>query len=235
MKSKIEELENRGYIANGIEQNYPDASFEQRKKLLKSKFPCERTLGARLLGNYHDLRAIDCLIDAFIKEKKLYTKIEISNSLVSYGKDAVIPLIQLLGKIGNNQHTSIPETEFKKKSYPLPRDIAARTLIRIGTVVLPDLVNALKSKDESLLSELIDAIGYICFYNPQSNLFGELKDCFYRNEKNELIKWKLFRAMSAFPGGRLFLSGQKENSGRLKCEIERSLILLRKHITTKAG
>ena len=79
MKSKIEELENRGYIANGIEQNYPDASFEQRKKLLKSKDSCERTLGARLLGNYHDLRAIDCLIDAFIKEKKLYTKIEISN------------------------------------------------------------------------------------------------------------------------------------------------------------
>jgi len=235
MKSKIEELENRGFIASGIEQNYPDASFEQRKVFLKSKFPCERTLGARLLGNDPDLRAIDCLIDAFIKEKKLYTKIEISNSLVSYGKDAVIPLIQLLGKIGNNQHTSIPETEFKKKSYPLPRDIAARTLIRIGAVALPDLVKTLKSKDESLLSELIDAIGYICFYNPQPNLFGEIKDCFYRNEKKELIKWKLFRAMSAFTEGGLFLNGQKEQNDRLKCEIEHSLILLGKPITTKAG
>ena len=235
MKSKIEELENRGFIANGIEQNYPDASFEQRKVLLKSKLPCKRTLGARLLGNYPDLRAIDCLIDAFIKEKKLYTKIEISNSLVLFGKDVVIPLIQLLGKIGNNQYTAIPEKDFKKNSYPLPRDIAARTLIRIGTVALPDLVTGLKSNNEDSLSELIDTIGFICFYEPQPNLFGELKDCFYRNEQSDLIKWKLFRAMSAFPESILFLKGQQEHNARLKCEIERSLILLGEPLTPKGG
>jgi hypothetical protein len=91
---------------------------------------------------------------------------------------------------------------------------------------LPDLVRSLKSKDESLLSELIDAIGFICFYAPQPNLFGELKDCFYRNEQIDLIKWKLFRAMSAFPESILFLKGQQEHNARLKCEIERSLILL---------
>ena len=228
MKSKIEELEKRGFIANGIELKYSVASFEQRKELLKSNLPCERTLGAKLLGTYPDLKVIDCLIEAFIQEKKLYTKIELSNSLVTFGKDAVIPLIQLLGKIGNNRHTAISETDFRKKSYPLPRDIAARTLIRIGSIALPDLVMGLKSKDVSMLSELIDTIGFICFYDPQPNLLGELKYCFFRNEQNELIKWKIYRAMSAFPESLLFLKGQrvKEENSLLKREIERSLSLL---------
>ena len=225
MKSSIEELENRGFIAVGIEQKYPDASFEQRTELLKSNLPCERALGARLLGNYPDLKAIDCLINALKKEKKLYSKIEICNSLVSFGKDAVVPLIHLLGKIGNNQHVDIPETSFKKNSYPLPRDIAARTLIRIGATALPDLVAGLGSNDLSMLSELTDTIGFICFYEPQPYLLEPLKDCFYRNEQHDVIKWKIIRAMSAFPESRSFLEGQQEqeDNARLKSEIERSL------------
>jgi len=225
MKSNIEELENRGYIADGIEQKYPNASFEQRTELLKSNLPCERTLGARLLGTYPDIKAIDYLTNALIKEKKLYSKIEICNSLVSFGKDAVIPLIHLLGKIGTNQHRVLPERSFKKNSYPLPRDIAARILIRIGVTALPDLVAGLSNNDLSMLSELIDTIGFICFYEPQPNLLEPLKNCFYRNEQHDLIKWKIFRAMSAFSESRLFLKGQQEqeDNTRLKSEIERSL------------
>ena len=225
MKSKIEDLENRGFIADGIEQKYPNASFEQRTELLKSNLPCERTLGARLLGTYPDIKAIDYLTNALIKEKKLYSKIEICNSLVSFGKDAVIPLIHLLGKIGTNQHRVLPERSFKKNSYPLPRDIAARILIRIGVTALPDLVAGLSNNDLSMLSELIDTIGFICFYEPQPNLLEPLKNCFYRNEQHDLIKWKIFRAMSAFSESRLFLKGQQEqeDNTRLKSEIERSL------------
>jgi hypothetical protein len=226
MKSNVEKLESRGFIADGKEKAYSDTSLEQRIELLKSDLPFERTLGAKLLAFYPDLTAMDYLLEALKKETKLYSKIEICNSLVSFGKDAVIPLIHLLGEIGDNRHAAIPETDFKKKSYPLPRDIAGRTLIRIGTVALPDLILALKSRDGSSISELIDVIGFICFYDPQPNLFGELKDCFYRNEQDELIKWKLFRAMSSFHGSRLFLEEQKEDNARLKCEIERSLSLL---------
>jgi len=226
MKSNFEKLESRGFIADGKEKACFDTSLEQRIELLKSDLPFERTLGARLLAAYPDLTVLDYLLEALKKETKLYSKIEICNSLVSFGKDAVIPLIHLLGQIGDNRHAAIPETDFKKKSYPLPRDIAGRTLIRIGTVALPDLILTLRSKDRSLISELIDVIGFICFYEPQPNVFGELKDCFYRNEQDELIKWKLFRVMSSFPGSRLFLEEQKEDNARLKCEIERSLSLL---------
>ena len=225
MKSKIEELANRGFIVDGIVNKYSDTSLEQRLELLISNLPCERTLGARLLENYLDLKVIDCLIDALIKEKKLYSKIEICNSLVSFGKDAVIPLIHLLGKIGNNQYAVIPEAHFKKVSYPLPRDIAGRTLIRIGTIALPDLVEGLGSDDLCKLSELIDVIGFICFYEHQPKLLEPLKECFYRNEEHDLIKWKIFRAMSAFPESISFLKEQQEDSTRLKSEIERSLSL----------
>jgi hypothetical protein len=226
MKSKTEQLENRGFIVNGIEEKYLEKTFEQRVELLKSNLPTDRTLGARMLANCSDLKVIDYLIDALRIENKLYSKIEISNSLASFGKEAVNPLIGLLGKIGNNQHKIVHETDFKKKNYPLPRDIASRTLIRIGTIALPDLLKNLSNDDVSKLSELIDTIGFICFYEYQENIFETLKDCFYRNEQNDLIKWKIFRAMSAFPESVLLLKEQLLTNAHLKFEIERSLALI---------
>ena len=229
MKSDAAQLESRGYVANGIENNYATISFEQRIVLLKSKQATERTLGARLLIKQSDLQVINCLITALQVETKLYTRLEICNSLVSYGRAAVMPLITVLGTIGNNQHRIVPTADFKKVSYPLPRDLAARTLIRIGTVALPDLLTALNSTDIVQLSEAIDAIGFICFYDYQSAIAGELEDCFYRNSQSELVKWKIFRAMSAFPETTAFLNQQlKLNAGALKAEIERSLCLIKK-------
>lgn len=229
MKSDAAQLESRGYVANGIENNYATISFEQRIVLLKSKQATERTLGARLLIKQSDLQVINCLITALQVETKLYTRLEICNSLVSYGRVAVISLIAVLGKIGNNQYRIVPTVDFKKVSYPLPRDLAARTLIRIGTVALPDLLTALNSTDIVQLSEAIDAIGFICFYDYQSAIAGELEDCFYRNSQSELVKWKIFRAMSAFPETTAFLNQQlKLNAGALKAEIERSLCLIKK-------
>ena len=37
-------------------------------------------------------------------------------------------MVEYLGQIGNNQHKVLPTNGFNKKSYPLPRDIIARTL-----------------------------------------------------------------------------------------------------------
>jgi hypothetical protein len=229
MKSDAAQLESRGYVANGIESSYSTISFEQRIVLLKSKQATERTLGARFLIKQSDLQVINCLITALQVETKLYTRLEICNSLVSYGRAAVMPLITVLGTIGNNQHRIVPTADFKKVSYPLPRDLAARTLIRIGTVALPDLLTALNSTDIVQLSEAIDAIGFICFYDYQSAIAGELEDCFYQNSQSELVKWKIFRAMSAFPETTAFLNQQlKLNAGALKAEIERSLCLIKK-------
>lgn len=231
MKSRIKQIENRGFVAVGIEEKYFDTTFEQRIVLLKSKLSTDRTLGARLLTGNSDLSTIAYLIDALIKEKKLYSKIEICNSLVSFGMDAVIPLIGLLGKIGNNQHKEVPETNFKKNNYPLPRDIAGRTLIRIGVKAIPDLLQVLDCNDSIQLSEAIDTIGFICFYEPQINVFRLLKKCFDSNADNDLIKWKIFRAMSAFPESETFLREQLQlNNESFKLEIERSLSLVRKRV-----
>ena len=64
-------------------------------------------------------------VQALKTEKKLYPKIELSELLCSCGQPAIKALIKQLGKIGNNQHKQIPNKQFQKKSYPLPRDLAA--------------------------------------------------------------------------------------------------------------
>jgi hypothetical protein len=229
MKSKTEQLANRGFVVSGTENEYPETTFDRRVFLLNSELPTDRTIGARLLARNSDLSAIDFLIEALINEKKLYSKIEICNSLVSFGKDAVIPLIGLLGIIGNNQYREIPEAGFKKNNYPLPRDIAGRIIVRIGIKAIPELLKVLGRGDLTKLSEAIDAIGFICFYEHQDNVCRLLIECFNRNLDNNLIQWKIFRALSAFPESEPFLKEHQQLSNeRIRSEIERSLSLIRK-------
>jgi hypothetical protein len=229
LKSKIEALENRGFVAATGEAEFLNSSYADLVWMLKSNIPTNRTIAARLLAGNTHLSTIDRLIEALAVEHKLYSKIEICNSLVSFGLDAVVPLINVLGKIGSNQYAVIPEAEFKKINYPLPRDIASRTLVRIGTLALPDLIKILSTKELNLLTEVIDTIGYICFYADQAEVFGLLKRCYDSNLENDLIRWKILRAMSAFPESESFLSSQLEIcNDRLKLEIKRSLYLVRK-------
>ena len=117
----------RGYLAENAEFEYLNKTFDEKIELLQSGTPADRTLGARLLANSKNDQAIDFLIHAVTIEKKLYPKIEICNSLVSCGQRSIKPLIKILGQVGTNQHRKVPEKEFKKYSYPLPRDIASRT------------------------------------------------------------------------------------------------------------
>jgi hypothetical protein len=49
MKSKQEQLTNRGYLIEGEESKYLCLSFDEKIKLLQSKTATDRTLGARLL------------------------------------------------------------------------------------------------------------------------------------------------------------------------------------------
>ncbi len=228
MKSNREQLISRGYLDEGAESGFGDMPYNERVKLLTSKAATDRTLGARLLANNQNSETIDYLIKALAVEKKLYPKIDICNSLVTYGKLAVAALIGLLGKIGTNQHKKVPAKEFNKDNYPLPRDIAARTIVRMGSDAIPQLVNVLDSNDTKQLSEAIDAIGFICFYDYVPDVYNALHDCYTANIENDLIKWKIIRAMSSFPESRLFLEEQKELlvDKRLLKEIERSLRLV---------
>jgi len=227
MKSKTDKLEERGFLVAGLEEKYSETNFEQRIAFLESKIAVERTVGARLLTKSSNFVSINYLINALIKEKKLYPKIEICNTLVTFELEAVGPLIDLLGKIGKNQHKEIPKKKFNKKSYPLPRDIASRTLTRIGSKALPQLTRILETNNLTQLSELIDAIGFICFYEPQKNIYKLLKDCYCSNSENKIIKWKIIRAMSAFPESELFLKEQQSLTSEVfNLEIERSLSLI---------
>jgi hypothetical protein len=228
MKSTIKQLESRGYVGETIEKKYSDLSSEDLIVLLKSNIPVERTVAARLLFMNPEIQVIKSLIEALAREKKLYPKIEICNSLVAFGKKSVKPLISLLGKVGNNQYRKIPDTSFKKKNYPLPRDIVARTLIRIGEPALTDLLTCLKSDDLDMLSEAIDAIGYICYYKYHLYVYSALEERFNKGYLNDLIRWKLYRAMSAFPESSGFLVKQSmiNRNERLSIEIDRSLKLI---------
>ena len=230
MKSTEKQLESRGYFSSKIESVFTKKPFDELIEFLNSKSAVERTVSAGLLAKAKNPKSIPFLCLALKKERKLYTKIEICNSLVSYGKSALPELIKLLGKIGNNQHKHIPETEFKKNNYSLPRDIVARIIIRIGKDALPFLTDILKSNDSIKISETIDTIGYICFYNRQEEIMLHLINCYNNNSGNELIKWKVIRALSAFPKSEKFLNneyGLVENN-RIKLEIKRSKKLIKR-------
>ena len=235
IKTKQEQYQKRGFVEKGKEEKLKDLSFEDKIELLKSNIATERTIGARLLANNSNLNTINYLTNALTTEKKLYTKIEICNSLVSFGIHAVNPLINLLGKIGNNQHSEILKSQFKKKSYPLPRDIASRTIIRIGEIALPALTKTIEENNISNLTEAIDTIGYICFYKKHPEMYNHLERCFYKNSNNELIKWKIFRAMSAFHESEIFLIKQKQQiiNPLIKSEIERSISIINNRIHFK--
>lgn len=228
MKSKQEDLKKRGYLLDEILPNYKYMSLHEKIELLQSKTATNRTLGALLLKENKTSTTVNYLIDALKTEKKLYCKIEICNTLSELKELAVIPLIACLGKIGNNQHKTVPQKAFLKDSYPLPRDIAARTLIRIGEIAIPELLKHLKTKNQRVLSELIDAIGHINFNTTVKNIYPLLKACYLQNNSNELVQWKIIRAMCGVYESKTFLEQQfnKLKNQRLKQEAKRSLRLI---------
>lgn len=164
---------------------------------LFSKDPQYRTAAARHMRIYPDQSHLPLLCRALENEKKLYAKIEICETLAFYGEPALECLIALLGRIGGNQHTEPVNCDLSKKSYPLPRDIAARTIIRIGTAALPRLVAALGGADEKIISEAIDAIGHISFTAKDTSARAALIKL-YEQSPQALIEWKLVRAFQAF-------------------------------------
>jgi len=228
MKSDANILEQRGYLEEGAEDAYLHLEINACIELLKNPVPHQRTLGARLIARKKAVDAIHDLITALEKEEMLYSKLGICETLISLGTPSIRPLIEVLGKIGDNQHTEVPEDVFKKDSYPLPRDIAARTLIRFGKDAIAPLVEVLQQDNIQKISEAIDALGYICFYEKMPHLYLPLQDCYKRFADNELIKWKLIQAMAAFKESVDFLKQEKQSlsNTRLIAEIDRCLKLI---------
>lgn len=227
MKTDDERLSKRGFLAVGAEMPYQHIDSEQLLLWLASDVPIERTRAARVIAAKQDGVFIKPLIAALIVERKLYSKLGICDALVSFGEDSILPLTHQLGRIGSNQYKDIADKPFKKDSYPLPRDIAARTLIRIGVSALPALFDVVKNGGVNQISEAIDAVGFINFYENEPECFDWLESCYYSYEDNELIRWKIVRAMSGCTKAKGFLLQlQKvEQHIMFRQEIDRSLRL----------
>lgn len=195
---KSKNRKSRGQVSVIEICQYSDLSDESVLLLLQSSNPQERTIGAAIIGDKKLVNMTSLLCAALRVETCLYPRIAISESLGKMGIHAVIPLINLLGKIGNNQETCLPIKYFNKKSYPLPRDIAARTLTKIGIEAIPGLTNRIVSSDGFETQQAIDALGSIVSKLNDRSPLESILLALDRYSANEMTTWKIVRALSGF-------------------------------------
>lgn len=231
-KSSVLQLKSRGYIQESDLYNYKDLKIPELMDLLDSGNAYERTIAVRLISALmkDDEQKASLLCTKLSKEDKLYTKIELCDALAKMGVCAAKTMCRYLGRIGNNQYTELPEVEFKKKSYPLPRDIISRTLAHMGKEVLPYLSGVLITEDNPAIREAIDAVGFICFYEKIDYPLKDLIACFNINSDDKIIRWKAARALGSFSDSAavdLLLSVKNcDNEERIRKEAERSLRII---------
>jgi hypothetical protein len=208
MKSTAQQLKSRGFITARELAVCGKKDETAIIALLHNSVPWKRTAGVKMLAAFHKEKHIPYLCNLLENEKKLYTKLAISQALEGYGAAAIKYLLPLLGRIGKNQHKTVKLVDLNKSSFPLPRDIVARILIRIGPVCLAELENVLESGSVYQISEAIDAIGHIARHFLDRRSEPKLFTLLEKYKKNDLLTWKIIRAFQSFPSNRvrLFLS-----------------------------
>ncbi|MDP4092859.1 MAG: HEAT repeat domain-containing protein [Bacillota bacterium] len=204
MKSTSEDLKRRGYIENTDVLKYEGLDYNELICLLKSGNAFIRSIAVRVLSEKYfsaHSELAEILLEVLSKEKSLYTKIEICRALEKGDIQTARAMIPYLGTIGNSQYKELPTTVSKKKSYPLPRDIIARTLGNMNISILPVLVSILEDGSLEIIREAIDAIGYLCFYNTVENEDSFVRDL-YSSIKvyldDSIVRWKAAVCLSAF-------------------------------------
>jgi hypothetical protein len=198
MKSNNEQLRSRGYIEEHDFVLYQGASREALTLMLESTVATDRTIAARVLVKYRDIEVARLLVTRLVAETKLYTKIALSESLGEFGSMACPLLVNHLGAIGTNQYKALPESPFKKGNYPIPRDIIARTICKIGTPALSYLKEVLYTGRYEQILEAIDAIGFISYYNADDACLVDLLAMMSRYTEDSLMIWKAIRALQSF-------------------------------------
>ncbi|BCY17490.1 hypothetical protein hrd7_13390 [Leptolinea sp. HRD-7] len=196
---------------------------------LDDPHPRTRAAAARLLGDRRCAEAVNALCERLRTEKALYARLADGESLAAIGLPALPALISLLGKIGNNQYHAVPETGFYKKSYPLPRDLAVRVIIRVGERALPSLEEAIRQGDRAVRLELVDAIGHIAFTSKNTRSEEILLDLYNESAGDDLMRWKLVRAFQSFPSAEVRELLEEiistESVTVMRCDALRSLSL----------
>jgi hypothetical protein len=199
MKSTNEQLKSRGYAFDEDLLKYKNYSENELLKLLQDNEADKRTIAVRLLSEYNKEQYIALFCETLKTEAKLYTKIELCNVLEKYNGKAIPYLILLLGTIGKNQHIKIEIVDINKKSYPLPRDIIGRILIKIGPNAFPELKEIIfENKNLRQIYEAIDVIGHITWNYKNYEMEKILVEYYQKNKSSEFIEWKLIRAFQSF-------------------------------------
>ena len=236
MKSKEDDLKRRGYVKDPSIYLTDNLSSHELLKKLDSCIASERTSAIIFLRKYYQIDNefyIYFLLKHLCKEKALYTKIEIAKTLASGNEKTALLMCDYLGVIGDNQYVRVEGIPSKKKSYPLPRDIIARSLGKMNPNIIPILFAQLQSIERKRLYELMDAIGYILFYHPSLAdilYFRQIKSLFFQNSDDELLQWKIIQCCSSF----LILENEAflntafnyTNNKTILLEIKRSLNLI---------
>ena len=234
MKSSDENLRKRGLATEDEISKLAGLPQTQLMKQLHSSDAVTRTAAACHLLARDRACALE-LLRQLANEKCLYTKIAICKTLERGGLDTAIQMAEFLGKIGNNQHKVLPDKVSKKKSFPLPRDIIARSLGKMNITVFPALMAILDSNDMVKIREGLDAIGFMVFYHQELATFENvlpvislLKD--YSDDP--IIVWKAILCLSAFPlaESREALLMYSSNADFISLEAQRSLRLLENRI-----
>ena len=198
MKSTNEQLKNRGFASDEDIQLYKNYTENELLKLLQDKNAYKRTISIKLLSKNPKEKYIPLFCEMLKSNEKLYTKLELQNSLKNFGEKSIPHLIPLLGTIGNNQHKKVEIIDINKKSYPCPRDIGM-ILVRIGPKVFPELEKLLaEDKNIKQIHEAIDIIGHITWNFEDYSMEKILLEYYNKHKDNEFIRWKITRAFQSF-------------------------------------
>lgn len=236
MKSSNEDLRRRGFITTEDIISFQHCSNSELILLINSQNSVERSVAINLLSHrFHteDLNFVKILLKRLCVEKCLYTKLEICNALEKGSIKTAEQMVAYLGYIGKNQHLCLPKKVSQKKSYPLPRDIIARSLGKMNFRILPVLFNVLNTNNEVKISEAIDAIGFLLFYNPNyanKHFFQSIINTLNKYCENNVIVWKCVCCLSSFKTQDSIEALNKiithNKNDIIKCEANRSLKLI---------
>ncbi len=188
----------RGQVSTQEVKQYENASKEQLAFLLNNSDPQKRTIAAILIGTNKITELIPKLCQSITQEKSLYPRIAMSKALGKMGEPAVKPLIALLGKIGTNHERDLPKKYFNKKSFPLARDLAARTLVKIESPAIPSLIEKITNGDQFEIQQALDAVGGIVSRTNDRRPLPILLQALADYSANEITTWKIVRTLSAF-------------------------------------
>jgi len=240
--SKYIALRKRGMIEQADIDKYMVCNREELFAMTCVNEPVLRTVAFHILSKRYLNEEVftNHLLQKLSVEKCLYTRLEICRILELGNLNTAEKMIEYLGTIGDNQYKELPNRSSKKESYPLPRDIIARTLANMDVAIFPILITCLSTEMELVISEILDAIGYMVFYHQELTTEENLKsilDCMDRYQNQPVIYWKTITCLSAFPQKKaeVLLRNLIEESveSLFVEEAKRSLALISKNSRTR--